>query len=176
MVSAPITLASVTATGLLLLTQPSNSAQSGVPFTQQPVVQLRDNSNNPVAKAGIPVTVSIAGGGTLLGTAAVETDVAGQAIFTDLGISGTPGIRTLLFTSPGLTTTTSGPITLSAGAAFKLGLTTQPSAAAATAVAFAQQPVVQIQDADGNAVAQRASRSRRRSRPGRGPWAAPRRS
>ena len=153
-VSTPIALASGVATGLMVLTQPSTSAQSNVPFAQQPVIQLRDDNNNPVAAAGVPITASIAtGGGTLFGTATIATDAAGRAAFTNLRISGSAGARTLQFSSPGLALVLSNPITITAAPATKLGLTTQPSAAAPGGVAFAQQPVVQVQDADGNAVA-----------------------
>jgi hypothetical protein len=47
---------------------------------------------------------------------------------------------------------TSGDIVFSAGAANKLAFTTQPSASTVTGEVFAQQPVVTIQDANGNTV------------------------
>src|SRR3989449_417586 len=58
------------------------------------------------------------------------------------------------FGATGLTSVSSGAIVLSAGAATQLTLTTQPSAAAQSGVAFAQQPVVQLRDANGNPVSQ----------------------
>jgi|GEM_PF-497751 len=146
-----------TATSLGVLTQPADSAVSGSPFTRQPVIQVRDQSGDPLAEAGISVTAAIAsGGGTLDGTATVVTDASGQAVFTDLGITGAAGDRTLSFTAGSLTAATSEVIHVAGAAAVpaKLGILTQPSASAQSGVAFAQQPVVQVQDAAGSAAAQ----------------------
>jgi PKD repeat protein len=61
------------------------------------------------------VTVAIgSGGGELGGTRQVSTDASGQAAFTDLSISGTPGPRTLVFTAPGHAQATSSEIELQA--------------------------------------------------------------
>jgi len=76
------------------------------------------------------------------------------AAFTDLVITGTAGDRTLSFTSGTLTSATSGTIAVSAGAATQLTITTEPSASAQSGVALAQQPVIQLRDASGNAVSQ----------------------
>ncbi len=154
-VSGPITIGAGTATQLAITTQPPTTAQSGVAFAQQPVVQLRDGAGNLVNQAGVTVTAAIAaGGGTLGGTLTATTNASGVASFTDLAISGTIGDRTLSFSATGLTQVVSGIITLSAGTATQLTLTTQPSAAAQSGVAFAQQPAVQLRDASGNAVSQ----------------------
>src|SRR5438094_950175 len=154
-VSGTITVGAGAATQLTLTTQPSATAQSGVAFAQQPVVQLRDGAGNAVSQAGVTVTAAIAtGGGTLGGTLTVVTNGSGVASFTDLTISGAAGDRTLSFSAPGLTTAVSGTIAVGAGAATQVTLTTQPSATAQSGVAFAQQPVVQLRDGDGNAVNQ----------------------
>ena len=63
-----------------------------------------------------------------------------------------PGVHAALHLGT-LTLVTSNPITLGAGAATRLAMVTQPSATAQNAVAFAQQPTVQAQDAAGNPVA-----------------------
>src|SRR5204862_713831 len=44
--------------------------------------------------------------------------------------------------------------TATAGAAAKLAITTEPSSSAQSGAPFAQQPVVQLQDANGNPVSQ----------------------
>jgi hypothetical protein len=153
--SGPIALTSGVAATLVILTQPSATAQSGVSFTQQPVLQLRDGAGNDVAQAGVPVTAAIAaGGGTLSGVNPVQTDGSGRATFTDLTITGTPGDRTLEFSAPSVTPITSATISLTSGAASQLGLTTQPSANAQSGVPFPEQPVVQLRDGAGNNVAQ----------------------
>jgi hypothetical protein len=50
--SAPITLSAGAGASLSLTTQPSTSVANATVFPQQPVIQLRDAANNPVAQAG----------------------------------------------------------------------------------------------------------------------------
>jgi hypothetical protein len=140
------------ASKLAITTQPSTSAQSGVVFGQQPVIQLQDASGNDVSEEGVEVTVAIAsGGGALGGTLTATTDADGVATFAGLAITGTTGVRTLTFTATGLTSVTSGDVTITAGVASKLAVTTQPVGGASGA-ALTTQPVVTIQDAQGNTV------------------------
>src|SRR5439155_1727979 len=142
-------------TQLTLTTQPSSTAQGGVAFAQQPVVQLRDGDGNAVNQEGVTITAAIAtGGGTLGGTLTAATNGGGTASFTNLSIIGTTGDRTLSFSATGLTPAVSGTITVGAGAATQLTLTTQPSSTAPTRRASDLQPVVQLRDGDGNAVNQ----------------------
>src|SRR5882762_2125041 len=153
--SGPITLSAGGSTHLTLTTEPSATAQSGVAFGQQPVVQLRDGAGNPVSQAGVTVTATIAsGGGSVGGTTTASTNASGVATFTNLSISGPAGSYTLTFGATGLIPASSAPITLGAGTATQLTLTTQPSGAAQSGVAFAQQPVAQLRDGAGNAVSQ----------------------
>ncbi|MEP7325463.1 MAG: Ig-like domain repeat protein [Gemmatimonadota bacterium] len=150
--STTITVTAGSGTRLVLTTQPSSSAQSGVAFAQQPVVQLEDGAGNPVSQSSVPVTASIAtGGGSLTGTVTVNTNANGIAVFTDLAISGAAGGRTLDFTSPGLTKATSSTVTLGAGGATKLGFGVQPTNSAAGA-AISPAVTVLVQDASGNTV------------------------
>jgi VCBS repeat-containing protein len=101
--------------GLAILTQPSGSAQNGVPFARQPVVQLRDGRGNDVATSGIVITAQLSGsGGELIGTRQRATDANGRASFTDLAISGATGRRTLVFTASGYAGATSTPVDVSA--------------------------------------------------------------
>src|SRR5207249_765018 len=140
-VSGTITVGAGAATQLTLTTQPSTTAQSGVAFAQQPVVQLRDGAGNAVSQSGVTVTAAIAtGGGTLGGTLTATTTSGGTASFTNLSVTGTVGDRTLSFSATGLTVATSGTITVTAGTATQLTLATQPSTTAQSGVAFAQQP------------------------------------
>jgi hypothetical protein len=100
---------------LSIAQQPSPQATVGVPFAQQPVVQLKDGTGGVLATPGIAVSVAIAsGGGTLAGTTTVSTDAQGRATFTDLAITGDPGSRTLTFTATGFTGVTSGAIDVQA--------------------------------------------------------------
>src|SRR2546430_15926727 len=57
------------ATRLAIVTQPSASAQSGVPFPPQPVIQLQDGSGNAVGQANVAVGVKVQSGGGALGGA-----------------------------------------------------------------------------------------------------------
>jgi hypothetical protein len=147
----------VTATSLSITRQPSSTAVSGVPFAQQPVIALRDASNNPVSQSGVVVTATIgSGGGVLGGTTTATTDASGAASFTNLSIVGTAGDRTLTFTAPGLAAATSTTIAVSVTTtvATRLLITTQPSSAAQSGVAFAQQPAIQLRDASNSPVSQ----------------------
>ncbi len=131
------------ATQLFISTQPTG-AVSGLAFTTQPVVQIRDASNTVVTSSTAAVTVSItSGGGTLVGTQTVNA-VNGIATFTNLRIDG-PGSRTLQFTSSGLTSATSNALNVTQQAA-SLQIQTQPATTATSGQAFTRQPVVRILD------------------------------
>lgn len=134
---------------LALATQPASQATSGVALDPQPVVQLKTGDGANLATAGVPVSVTVQGGGSLGGTTTVATDGEGRASFTDLVISGDPGTRTLLFTASGFTSVTSSTITLVAA---------PPSAAQSSIVASpstilaggASTITVTVRDAGGN--------------------------
>src|SRR5439155_654344 len=118
------------ATQLTITTQPSPTATSGAAFNPQPVLQVRDGAGNPASGAGVVVTAVIASGpaGATLSNATATTLASGAATFSGLAISGTAGDYTLRFESGSLAPATSGTITLSAGTATQLTITTQPSA------------------------------------------------
>ncbi len=93
---------------LALATQPSNSAQVGVPFGRQPLSQLRVAAGNDVGRSGVAVTAAIASGpGSLGGTATRTTDAHGRANFNDLRITGAVGAHTIIFAAGGFTSVTS---------------------------------------------------------------------
>jgi hypothetical protein len=75
----------------LAVTRAAAGAVSGQAFTTQPIIQIRNSVNNPVA-LGTTVTATVTGGATLTGTTFVISNaVTGAATFTNLGITGTPG-------------------------------------------------------------------------------------
>src|ERR1019366_4424203 len=153
--SNAVSITAGAATQVTITTQPSITVASGVAFAQQPVLQLRDAAGNALSLAGVGVSVVIASGtGMLGGATSVVTSALGVATFAGLSIIGTPGNFTLGFSVPSLTGATSNTIALTPGAATQLAITTPPSATAASGVAFAQQPVIQLRDAAGNAVSQ----------------------
>ncbi len=98
--------------GIVITTNPPTEALSGEVFDPvvQPAVRVTDASG-PVD--GAQVTASLASGtGALEGRTTATTDANGDAIFADLGISGT-GEHTIEFTT-GTTSVTSSPVTISA--------------------------------------------------------------
>lgn len=95
------TVVSGAATQLVLRAQPAETPL-GAPLLPQPVVEIRDAGGNVAASSTAAVTVAIAtGGGSVNGTVTVSA-VAGVATFAGLSVVGTAGVRTLRFTSPGL--------------------------------------------------------------------------
>lgn len=95
----------IVGTALGLVTPPSG-AESGRPFTVQPVVEVRDATGARVTTATGTVTAAIASGtGTLVGTVTANI-VNGVATFANLQFNGTGNV-TLRFTSGTLTAATS---------------------------------------------------------------------
>jgi hypothetical protein len=140
---------------LVLTTQPSSTAQSGVVFAVQPVVQLQDAEGNDSPQSGLPVTASLTGGsGTLGGTVTRQTDASGAATFTDLAITGPAASYTLRFTAPGTNPALSTPVTLGAVAG-GIVITTNPPVSALSGEVFdpVVQPVVAVSDGGGNPAA-----------------------
>jgi hypothetical protein len=136
------------ATQLAVTTQPSASAQSGVAFATQPVVQLRDSTGAAVAQSGIAVIASIAtGGGTLGGTSIATSDANGAATFSNLSIGGTVGARALKFTSGLLTPTVSNEFNITPGPVATLFISTIAEQTASAPFNVA----VTLTDAYGNA-------------------------
>jgi galactose oxidase-like protein len=148
----PVIFTAVAETGtevphLLLSSQPSSAAESGVVLEQQPVLRALDASGDPLP-AGLEVTAT-ASGATLSGTATVTSDAGGDVTFTDLALTGPDGNYALTFSAPGLTPVQSRQIALSATTGGKLSVVTQPSTTAANAVPFTRQPVIRVLDGGG---------------------------
>ncbi|MES2179726.1 MAG: cohesin domain-containing protein [Gemmatimonadota bacterium] len=140
--SSSFTITAVPATQLAVTTQPAGAA-SGVAFTTQPVVQVRDASNGLVGTAADAVTATLNGaGGTLTGTTTVNA-VNGVATFTNLVITG-PGSYTITFSAAGLTPANSASLTVTPGPDNKLAMQTQPVGGAT----LTTQPVVRVEDAN----------------------------
>ena len=137
---------------------------SGTAFTGTNTLTAQDASGNTVTlfdASANNVTVTSPEGGTISGLGSGANNVLNQAgnfvngvaNLTTLGMifSGTAGNHTFTATSADSKTGTSGAVTINAGAAAKLGIQTQPGGGSAN-IAWAQQPVVLIQDASGNTV------------------------
>lgn len=103
--SAAVVLSAGAPATLTIKTQPSSSADDGVPFARQPVIELRDDGDNLVN--GVQVAASVqSGAGNLSGTTSVAT-VSGKATFTDLAIGGASGAHTLRFSAQSLSAVSS---------------------------------------------------------------------
>jgi hypothetical protein len=94
---------------LIVVTQPSSSADAGVAFARQPQVRVENVDD----RDGIAVVAALAdGAGTLRGTTRRETNGSGVAEYTNLSIDGPPGSYTLLFSAVGIEGAASAPIEL----------------------------------------------------------------
>jgi adhesin/invasin len=144
---------------LVFTTQPSPSTVAGVAFAQQPVVAIEDLFGN-IVTSGADSTKTIAltlttGTGPLVGTASIPAS-GGVASFAGLNITSVGNNKVLTATavlSTGTKTTTTSPaFAITFAAASKLAVTTSPSLNTVAGLAFAQQPVVTLEDAFGNTV------------------------
>ncbi len=139
-------------TRLAFTTDPSDSGAT-IPFEVQPVVVVLDAPGHIVELSNAPVTLALttAAGATLTCTANPQRAVAGVATFAGCAVDDA-GTYTLTATSGALAKDVSAPFTITTSAATSLELTTDPSSSTG-GVAFATQPVVEVQDAGGNTVA-----------------------
>lgn len=139
---------------LVLVTQPGATASSGAVITPQPVLQLQDPSGNPLARAGVAVTVQIASGeGTLGGTTTQASDASGAVGFSDLTIVGAPGARTLIFAASGYAPAISTPVSLGVGAPASAAVAAGDGQTAAVGAQVSTPPAVVVRDAAGTPVA-----------------------
>jgi hypothetical protein len=94
--------------------QPSSTAVSGIPFHDQPELQLEDANGHKLGQAGVAITAALApgAGGSLSGTLTRLTDKDGRAKFDDLAITGPEGSYAIEFSAAGFASVTSSTITL----------------------------------------------------------------
>jgi hypothetical protein len=124
--SDPVTIVKPAAT-LAITTQPPSVALNGEVFdpSAQPIVEALDENGTPAA--GVTVTAAIeSGGGALEGATAVSTDANGLGVFTDLGIRGAAGPRTLRFTAASVSTVSNSIDVLALSPEASLGLWSPP--------------------------------------------------
>ena len=157
-VSTTITVGVGAAAQLGLTVEPSATVASGTALAIQPVVKIEDAGGNVIIGNSSTVTATVASAvGTITNNTATLSATTGLATFTGLTINELVGAYTLTFSDGTLTTAISTTITVSAGVATQLVITTQPSATVASGAALAQQPVVKVEDAAGNTVTTDAS-------------------
>jgi adhesin/invasin len=140
--------------GLRIVVQPSSPTQNGVPFTQQPVIQIVDQQGNPAPQPDVRVTASAVGPqGGVLRNGVATTDAAGKATFTELTVIGAVGDYALTFSAPSLAGVNSSTITLTVGAPVQLALVTPVTPP--PGIVHSRdllKPVIQVQDVSGNPV------------------------
>lgn len=138
---------------LTLTTGTSSTAQAGIAFAQQPVVQLGTSTGGTIAQPGVLVTATLVGStGTLLGTTTATTNIAGQATFTDLAIGAPVGGYTITFSAAAYSSVTSGSIALTAGSAAAVSVNAGNGQTANAGSAVALNPAILVVDAYGNPV------------------------
>jgi hypothetical protein len=118
-------------------------------------VAVQDDIGRTVTVATTAITLGLSdnpASAALSGTLTVNA-VQGVATFNDLRLDKAGSGYTLRATAAPLSPAISTPFSVSAGAPVGLGVTTQP-AGAKSGLPLAQQPVVQVRDANGNAAAQ----------------------
>jgi fibronectin-binding autotransporter adhesin len=139
------------ASQLVIQTQPSATATAGVPFAQQPVIQVLDQFGNLCATNNSTVVTASrdAGGGSGVLQGGVNvTASGGVATFANLSHN----VATTLsvdFNSGGLTGATSSSILVSPAAVAALAFATQPGSATVGSI-FGIQPALITEDAFGN--------------------------
>jgi adhesin/invasin len=136
--TANVTLVAGTATQLAMATQPSGTATVGSVFAQQPVVEIRDVSDNVVLTNNTTIiTAARSGGtGTLQGTL-TATAQSGVATFTNLA-HDTPSTITILFTASGLTSVTSSSVVVTGGTHYDVTAASTPVDAGTVVLITAQ--------------------------------------
>ena len=160
------TVTASTATQLVVTTQPVGGVIEGTAFATQPSVLVEDVYGNVVTSDTSTVTLAVssyspANGGTTQGTLActntgglAKAAVSGAATFTGCNISGTAGAGSYVLSATDgiLTSTTTSALSVIAGSASKVIVTTQPVGGVIEGTAFATQPSVSVEDTNGNVV------------------------
>ena len=142
------------ANGLAFTTQPAG-AKGGIPFTTQPIVEIRVGTARATNTSGASVRLAIntasPTGGALTCTTNPVLSSAGVATFAGSACAiDKVGIYSLIATVGSLSAVSSG-LSVTAGLASKVTFIQQPAGAAA-GQAFTTQPIVAITDAGGNVI------------------------
>jgi uncharacterized repeat protein (TIGR01451 family) len=123
-------------------------------LTVNPTVRVVDAWGNPVSGTTVAFSVLLGGGSVSDTTAVSDADGLAATVFT-LGTASGVNNNTLQASASGVTGSPSS-LTFTessvAGAATQLVIQTEPSSTATAGSAFAQQPVVLVEDAYGNVV------------------------
>ena len=150
---------SAAASSKLLITSSAVSTLAGV-ASSAITVQRQDQYDNPnTTDATISLTMSSTSTGTTTFNASSPSIASGSSSTTFTYTDTQAGTPTITAARSGLTSATQQE-TVTFAAASQLVVTTQPSPSTVAGVAFAQQPVVKIEDQYGNVVTSGADSSR----------------
>jgi len=111
-------------------------------------VQLKDASGNNLTYNAGTVALSNSGAGTL----GAVTYAGAGAYTATLTAPTTVGVDSIAATLDGTALPDTAVVEYTPGTPAQFGITTEPSTTSPSGVAFTQQPVLQLQDANGNAV------------------------
>ncbi len=152
--SVELTVITGAANTIVIIQEPSSTAQNGAVFAQQPQVRVEDGSGNPVT-GDRTIEVELgqgAGDGTLSGTLTASTNGGATATFTGLRITGDARSYTLIFSSTVLAPDESNPIAITAGPPASIAIEDGDGQSAPVGTAVATAPSVIVTDASGNPV------------------------
>lgn len=138
-----------TAAGVFIVTGDDQTGPVLTELAADLVVQVRDAANNPVPGVAVTWVVGVGGGGVTPPTS--TTDANGQASVT-WTLGGVPGPNTVSGVVSGIGIAEFS-ATATAGAPARLAIRTQPSGTVVSGATLAQQPVLQLLDAQGNEAA-----------------------
>ncbi|MDJ0767111.1 MAG: filamin/ABP280 repeat domain-containing protein, partial [Myxococcota bacterium] len=148
---------SISAAQLVFTVQPSNTV-AGEEITPDVVVTAREPSGQADTSFNQQVTLSITPGtgasGAVLGGTTTVTASRGVAVFSNLFINLSGSAYGITGTSAGLPDVASASFDILTGPPDHLAIATQPSSSSTTGVPLAQQPSIQIEDAQNNPVLQ----------------------
>jgi hypothetical protein len=151
--SDAVTLGAGDAAKLAFIVTPSVSVQAGVPWIQQPTIQLLDAGGNPVNTNRVNVAANVQVGGDTLGGGKDVLTVNGIATFTDLSVEGDAGPRTIRFRIPSVSgSAITFNLTVTAGPAAKISAASNQNQSGTAGDPVGVPPSVLVQDKFGDPV------------------------
>jgi hypothetical protein len=152
--SEAVTLGAGDAAKLAFIVTPSVSVQAGVPWVQQPKIQLLDAGGNPVSTNRVNVAANVMSGGDTLGGDKDVLTENGVATFTDLSVQGDAGPRVIRFRIPSVSgSAITFNLTVVAGPAATITSASDVSQTGNAGDEVAEPPSVIVKDKFGDPVA-----------------------
>lgn len=151
-----LTVSSGTLATIEMLTQPVGGP-SGASLNTQPAVRLLDSSGRLVANPA-SVSATVNNSGTLGGAdfATSPSSENGIAVFTSLTLAGLVNTDYRLTLTSGAISITTDTLRVTPGALHSITIAAEPVPAAAAGSRLSTQPVVELEDAEGNIINDRS--------------------